>query len=83
MRIWTCAAILSLVALTACGPEDTTYTLYRNSVGFGTERVHVATFDALDGADYNRDNCNIASRLFAAQPFVQVRYWCEKGRYRR
>jgi hypothetical protein len=45
-------------------------------------RIHVATFDAGDGEDYNRENCEIARSLFRVQPGVLVKYWCEIGRYR-
>jgi hypothetical protein len=44
-------------------------------------RNHVATFDAAEDKDYNRNNCEIARDLFASQPGVQVRYWCERGRF--
>jgi hypothetical protein len=46
-------------------------------------RIHVATFDAAEGEGYNRENCDTASQLFQAQPGIKVRYWCEKGRYRK
>jgi hypothetical protein len=72
------------LALAACKPAngDATYTLYRGSVT-GPMRIHVATFDSVDGEDYNRENCDIARTLFQAQPGVTVKYWCEKGRYRK
>jgi hypothetical protein len=44
-------------------------------------RIHVATFDAKESESYNRENCQEAARLFAAQPSVTARYFCEKGRY--
>jgi len=47
----------------------------------GLKRLHVATFDAAGGGDYNRQNCGIAQELFQQQPGVKVRYWCEKGRF--
>jgi hypothetical protein len=47
------------------------------------ERIHVATFDSSYGEDYNRENCQIALGLFQNQPGVTVRYWCEKGRYKK
>jgi hypothetical protein len=46
-------------------------------------RLHVASFDTADGEAYNRQNCEIARGLFMNQLGVKVRYWCEKGRYRR
>lgn len=47
-------------------------------------RIHVATFDAENGNTaqrdaYNASNCNTAAELFAAQPAVMVKYWCEHG----
>jgi hypothetical protein len=81
-------------ALATCKGIDTkasdghVYTLYRTSAA-GSEkegkaaRIHVATFDSLDGAEYNRENCWVAQELFQNQPGVKVQYWCEKGRYRK
>lgn len=64
---------------------DPVYTLYRSSSAHGMQdaRIHVATFDAAAGSEYNRGNCLIAADLFKQQPGVIVRYWCEAGRYRR
>jgi hypothetical protein len=59
------------------------YTLYRDTPpvsGLPQMRVHVATFDAADGENYNRVNCDIARQLFMNQG-VAVRYWCERGRF--
>ena len=62
------------------------YTLYRNSPTVGTisgddARIHVATFDAAEDKDYNRDNCETARDLFESQPGVMVRPWCERGKF--
>jgi len=46
-------------------------------------RLHIATFDAAEKEEYNRENCDVAQKLFGAQPGVKTRFWCEKGRYRR
>ena len=43
--------------------------------------VHVATFDAAEDKDYNRENCEKARDLFASQPGVTIKYWCERGRF--
>lgn len=60
---------------------NSVYTLYRSSAITGGDkwRLHVATFDSSDGAQYNRDNCEIAKSLFQSQPGVTVTYWCERG----
>ena len=63
-----------------------------------TLRVHIATFDALplknieDNAKYNLANCEFSQDLFnASQPHyrgsiysnIKVKYWCEKGRFKK
>lgn len=77
-----------LLTLLVCGcstPESSIFTLYRNSVttdGDGM-RIHVSTFDAAEGSDYNRKNCDQAKTLFQEQPMVKVKFWCEKGRFKK
>ncbi|MBY5321493.1 hypothetical protein HFN11_14550 [Rhizobium leguminosarum] len=80
LRLALCAP-LALAA--SCNVGGSQYTLYRNSVLDANMRVHVASFDSSAGDAYNSENCQIAAGLFAAQPGVQVRYWCEKGRFRK
>jgi hypothetical protein len=46
-------------------------------------RLHVATFDANEQEEYNRENCEVAARLFAAQAGVKTKFFCEKGRFRK
>ena len=82
---------VSVIALAAvmwgCSPsdasDDRTYTLYRNSVTDPNMRIHIATFDANEKDTYNRENCEIAAKLFGSQPGVKTRFFCEKGRYRK
>ena len=78
-------AVIGIMGGIACaGPmplASNAFTLYRNSVTDARMRIHVATFDAADGADYNNENCDVARELFAGQDGVTVRYWCEKGRF--
>jgi len=84
---------LAALVLSGCGDSDS-FTLYRNSpilpglppeaaTEVANSRIHVPSFDTADGENYNQENCRIASELFAKQPGVTVRYWCEKGRYRK
>lgn len=63
--------------------EDRVYTLYRNSVTDENMRLHVATFDADEKEDYNKGNCDIAQELFQNQPGVNVKFWCEKGYFKK
>lgn len=71
------------LVLVACSDDSSQYTLYRNSVLDEHMRLHIASFDSSDGEAYNSENCQIAAGLFVAQPGVTVRYWCEKGRFRK
>jgi len=73
--------IIGLLLVSACGQPapGTTYRLYRESPLAGVKPMHVASFDASDGDDCNRENCVIAQELFSKQPGVTVRYWCEKS----
>lgn len=85
MRIALVAAMAATVicpATMAAAPVGETYTLYRNSPLTGV-KVHVATFDAAESGNYNRDNCATVAGLIKKQPGVTARYWCEKGRVRR
>ncbi len=75
---------LVVLSLSAC--SENTFTLYRTSaVSNGGEnyRVHVATFDAAEDEAYNKGNCQIAQELFQKQPEVSIKYWCEKGKYKK
>jgi hypothetical protein len=73
-----------MVVLSACGVPDThVYTLYRDSVGDQNMRIHVASFDAVDGEAYNNENCEMVRDLAQARPWVKVRFWCEKGRFKK
>ena len=88
VTIATIAALL-LGASTLSAETKDTYTLYRSSATGAEARIHVATFDADEAVrnarkegTYNQLNCSIAADLFASLPGVEVKYWCEKGRYR-
>ena len=78
------SAVMAATALVGCGvPDDDVFTLYRTGAVTVPMRIHVATFDAADGAAYNSENCNHAMQLLQSQPHLEVRFWCEKGRYRK
>lgn len=66
-------------SLPAQGSEDdaSAWHLYRSSAVEDVEEpIHVATFDADEGEEYNEKNCEIARELFQAQGRLSVRYWC-------
>lgn len=75
-------SLFSLLFLAACNQSDT-YTLYRNSVLDETMRLHVATFNSKDGEKYNQGNCDIAKELFQKQDGVKIKFWCEKGAFKK
>jgi hypothetical protein len=87
-KIWLIATALALLA--ACDdskPKGVVIRLYRNSptvvetISGVDARIHVATFDAAEDKDYNKNDCEIARDLFASKAGVTVRYWCERGKF--
>ena len=88
---------------TSAMAAGTEYTLYRTGVDLSanvqdeTLRIHVATFDANQDANYNLANCEFAQELFtSSQPHfrdyrsntvavgtIKVKYWCEKGSFKK
>jgi len=82
-RIAVCIGLVAATgAANAHGKEQNAFTLYRNSVLDSTMRIHFATFDADESADYNAENCLLTADLVRRQPGVRVMYWCEPGYYR-
>ena len=79
------AVVIALSSIfTGCSTDSGTFTLYRNSVIDRSMRIHVGTFNAADGGEkYNSENCDLAATLFASQAGVKVRFWCEKGIYKK
>jgi hypothetical protein len=94
-QIYSVAIILITITLTACDPgegrgaTDDAYTLYRTSPVDSALRIHVATFDSIEGYDivgYNQENCEYAREAFSErEDFTQagIKYFCEKGLYRK
>jgi hypothetical protein len=77
------ATTVETVACSAGSSDTDTFTLYRNSVTEENMRIHVAIFDAAEKEEYNRGNCEQAQVLFEGQAGVKVKFWCEKGRFRK
>jgi hypothetical protein len=76
--------LLSITSsLVGCSSGNDTFTLYRNSVMDENMRIHVASFNAVDGEAYNRENCELAQQLFQTQPEVKTKFWCEKGTFKK
>jgi hypothetical protein len=71
------AVLLGSVGM-SCAQTENSYkiaTLYRDSSpDIPSDRYHVATFNADHGYSYNRENCQIAAKLFQEQPGVKTRF---------
>lgn len=79
---WAVVLGVVTVMMSACNGSGPTYTLYRNGVGQDTLRVHVATFDAKELDEYNRETCEQTRELFQIAPNARSQFWCEKGRFK-
>ena len=79
----TVLPLLFAAPIVGCGLGNDTFTLYRNSVTDENMRIHVASFNAVDGEAYNRGNCEQAQQLFQVQPGVKTKFWCEKGAFKK
>ena len=71
-----------LIFGTTAAANETAATLIRNSVLNENMRIHIATFDTNQGEAYNWENCQLAAKLFQAQPNVKTRFWCEKSKFK-
>lgn len=79
-----CTLALIGLALAGCErpvPDGEVVTLYRQSV-VGMERVHLATFEARDGRNFNWLNCSATAESLNARDDTLVPYWCEQGRFK-
>lgn len=75
-------AVASLTVV-GCGSNSDAFTLYRDSPLDPNMRIHISTFDSTDGETYNRDNCELAAKLFQSQQGVKSKFWCEKGGFKK
>lgn len=75
--------LVALLLLSACEGSDAIFTLYRSSPEDDTMRIHVASFDADESASYNDASCRLAAEHFRKQAKLNVRYWCEKGPFKK
>lgn len=61
------------------------WVLYRNSTIDKSMRIHVASFDSIEGGnveanyEYNRENCESVSQTLGSRVGVTADYWCERG----
>ncbi|WP_159096790.1 hypothetical protein [Pseudovibrio sp. Alg231-02] len=74
--------VLSIALPSSVFSQTHIYTLYRNSVLDPSMRIHIATFDASDGIEYNSGNCWLTARLFNDQDGIKTTFWCEEGRFK-
>lgn len=83
MNYLTAICVLMVLSGNALADGSGIYTLYRNSIVMKGARLHIATFDAIDGELYNQENCEVAATLFSKQPKVKTTFWCEKGNFKK
>ena len=79
--------------LTACSwsgiSEKEVFTLYRNTPSAPDFRAHVATFDADPfgterSESVNSSNCSqTVALLEESKKWVGVKFWCERGRFKK
>ena len=69
--------------LSSCVNDDI-YTLYKDSdqVSGAYERIHLATFDT-SSKKYNYLMCQEFSEILQNKEKRAIKYWCEKGRYKK
>ncbi len=83
MRLGSGMRLLSHVVMLLCASsstlwaQDSSFLLYRNSLIDSSLKIHIASFDTNEGAEYNAENCWLAADLFQNQPGVSTRFWCE------
>ena len=75
-------AIFFIIFGTGAAADGPFATLYRDSVLDKNARYHIATFNTNQGEAYNWENCQLAAKLFQAQPGVTTTFWCEKGKFK-
>ena len=68
--------------------QDEVATLYRSSSLGDHFRFHMATFDSIEETekgrfDYNWGNCLLVRDVLKNRPGVDIKYWCEKGYFRK
>jgi len=83
MRVLISFGLSAGFMASVCASEAPSYTLLRNETVGDTSRIVVATFNANETEEFNRDNCEHARELFQVELTNRARYWCEKGRVRK
>jgi hypothetical protein len=85
-------AMVTLLSLVACAekqvPDSDIFTLYSNAPSDKFARLHEATFDARQAVEMNAHHCERVQRLLqewynTTTKTTDVKFWCEKGRYRK
>lgn len=92
------STLLFVLVTTACSeqtlPESEIYTLYSTNFPTDFGRSGVATFDLANIPEANGEMCRETADLLQADferrkiekiwnPETKMRYWCEKGRFRK
>ena len=86
LKVLAGAGCLILAAGGAYGASvSETYTLYRGVLSDRSVHIPIATFDTRHSREvnFNKENCEDFAQMATAQyGTTNVRFWCEKGRFR-
>lgn len=86
------ALVFCALFTTACSEndihEEDIFTLYSSATSDKFARLHEATFDTHYGSELNAHHCERTQRLVqewynTETKTSEVKFWCEKGRYRK
>ena len=84
--------VISALFTAACSEkgihDGDVFTLYSNAPSDKFARLHEATFDTHYGSEFNSFKCERVQRLVqewynAETKTNDVKFWCEKGRYKK
>ena len=77
----TLIAAALLLSPPVVAQEEGVQTLYQSTVFEPNGRIHVASFDSVEGATFNQMNCALVAELLHDEVGSRARFWCEPGPY--
>jgi len=75
--------IMLALMMAGCTTSEEPYSLYKTPLMGQQTRLHVFTFDASGGREYNKNNCQLALERFEKEQGGKFKFWCELGGYGR
>ena len=78
MRVMKSITIIAALSLAGCSmPTDVTYYTLCRKPPLSSGAACIASFDADEPDDYNKQNCEIFRELVQNQPLVTVTWFCQ------